>query len=225
MDQPVKKQYLSYSQSRTLLLNLIESKTFRLETNKKRTSLLGYYEDRKVFQFHLPPIFHYMDENLLEQLFIPEEPENYYIILIQAGHSALAYCENGDILLHKVITKYMVRKGQGKAQISYLKTKGKSRAGSRIRLAKSIEFFEEINDKLADWFQEKGDAKILYSCPVTLWPFLFDSKISPPFKKKGDHLIRIPLDVNKPCFSELQRVNPILSRGQIEIYEDTTLLI
>ncbi|GMT49189.1 MAG: hypothetical protein IEMM0008_0728 [bacterium] len=219
MDQPVKTQYLSYSQSRTLLLDLLKNKTFNLETNKKRTILIGYKESKKMFQFHLPPIFHYIDDSLLQNPSIPEDPENYYIILIQAGHSALAYCENGMILLHKVITKYMVRKGQGKAQISYLKTKGKSRAGSRIRLAKSIEFFEEINDKLTDWFKEKGDAKILYSCPVTLWPLLFDSKISPPFKKKGDHLIRIPLDVNKPCFSELQRINPVLSRGQIEIYE------
>ncbi len=225
MDQQVKKQYLSYTQSRTLLLELLNKKTFDLETNKKRTTFIAYHGDQRIIKFHLPPLFHYIDENLLQVPSIPIDPENYYIILIQAGHSALAYCENGRILLHKVITKYMVRKGQGKSQISYLKTKGKSRAGSRIRLAKSIEFFEEINEKLTDWFKEKGEAKILYSCPVTLWPLLFESKISPPFKKKGEHLIRIPLDVNKPCFSELQRINPILSRGQIEIYEDTTLSI
>ncbi|MEO1451203.1 MAG: hypothetical protein AAFV07_16855 [Bacteroidota bacterium] len=45
----------------------------------------------------------------------------------------------------------MKRHKRGKAQISYLNTRGKSKAGSRIRLANTVAFFEEINERLQDW--------------------------------------------------------------------------
>jgi hypothetical protein len=60
---------------------------------------------------------------------------------MQAGHSALAYFEDGEMRHHKVIKKYMVR-GNGKAQVGYLQTRGKSKAGSRIRLANTVSFLK-----------------------------------------------------------------------------------
>ena len=50
----------------------------------------------------------------------------------------------------------MVRKKRGVSQIKHLKTKGKSRAGSRVRLAETEEFFENINGRLQDYFEEHG---------------------------------------------------------------------
>ncbi len=74
------------------------------------------------------------------------ENVHYVILLIQSGSCAMGYFEDGFNLEHKVFRSYMVRKKQGKSQIKYLKTKGKSRAGSRVRLAETLEFFENIND-------------------------------------------------------------------------------
>ncbi|MEJ2054940.1 MAG: hypothetical protein P8X42_13550, partial [Calditrichaceae bacterium] len=80
----------------------------------------------------------YFEEDNIQEL-------KYLIILIRAGYAALGRCGSSTILEHKLIRKYMVRKKQGKAQITYLNKKGKSRAGSRIRLAQTVEFFEDIN--------------------------------------------------------------------------------
>ncbi|MDX5417808.1 MAG: hypothetical protein LPK09_01230 [Hymenobacteraceae bacterium] len=82
------------------------------------------------------------------------KPVNYVILLIQSGNCALGYFENGKCLDHKVYRSYMVRKKQGKSQIKYLKTKGKSRAGSRVRLGETVEFFENINGRVQEYFEE-----------------------------------------------------------------------
>ncbi|MCK5077740.1 MAG: hypothetical protein KAR38_15260, partial [Calditrichia bacterium] len=150
---------------------------------------------------------------------VDEIPPAYYIVLIQAGNSSIGYFEEGEVIYHKVIRKYMVRKKQGKAQITYLNKKGKSRAGSRIRLAETVEFFKEINDKLDEW-ERLGEAKkILYSCPAKLWGMLFNSKILPPFDKKDERLIKIPMDVKVPNFEELMRVNEFALCGEVVSFE------
>ena len=131
----------------------------------------------------------------------------YIIILIQAGYSAVCHCSNGQILEHKLIRKYMVRKKQGKAQITYLHAKGKSRAGSRIRLTQTVEFFEEINEQVNSWIQDDNPDRLLISCPPRLWGLLFQSKIKPVFSKKDQRIFRIPMDIKKPDKSELIRVN------------------
>ncbi|MEM7036019.1 MAG: hypothetical protein AAF570_03495, partial [Bacteroidota bacterium] len=68
-------------------------------------------------------------------------PPPYLMILMQAGHAALGYFEEGEVVHHKVVKKYMVRRKQGKSQVGYLGTRGKSKAGSRVRLANAVRFF------------------------------------------------------------------------------------
>lgn len=133
-------------------------------------------------------------------------PPPYYMVLIQAGHSALGYFEAGEAIFHKVIKKYMVRAKQGKAQIGYLSTRGKSKAGSRIRLANTVQFFEEINGKLEEWAMEEQVERILLSCPIRMLPLLYGSKVPPPFQKGDPRIFKVPLDVNKPDSAELARV-------------------
>ena len=134
---------------------------------------------------------------------------NSIIILIQAGRSALAHCSSGGILEHKLIRKYMVRKKQGKAQITYLNQKGKSRAGSRIRLNQTVQFFEDINDQVNLWMKEQNPRRILISCPPRLWGLLFQSKVKPVFSKKDARVFKIPLAINIPDRQELMRVHKL----------------
>lgn len=133
-------------------------------------------------------------------------PPPFFLVLIQAGHSALGYFEGGELLFHKVIKKYMVRAKQGKAQIGYLNTRGKSKAGSRIRLANTVQFFEDINGKLEEWAVEDEVERILMSCPVRMRPLLFGSKVPPPFQKDDPRIRKVPLDVHRPDLEELKRV-------------------
>jgi hypothetical protein len=141
----------------------------------------------------------------------------YVIILVQAGYGAVCYCKSGNIIEHKLIRKYMVRKKQGKAQITYLHNKGKSRAGSRIRLAQTVKFFEEINEQVNAWIKNDELDRLLISCPPRLWGLLFQSKTKPQFSKKDPRILKIPMDIKIPNRDELNRVNKLAQKCIIEI--------
>ncbi|MEM6269936.1 MAG: hypothetical protein AAF998_10900 [Bacteroidota bacterium] len=171
----------------------------------------------KQFTFRLPLPFPPASEgiSLAEYLEdVPETPPPYLLLLLQAGHSALGYFEEGEVVHHKVIKKYMVRARQGKAQIGYLNTRGKSKAGSRVRLANTISFFEAINAKVTEWDIMNGVERILLSCPVRMKPLLFQSKVPPPFTKDDPRLLKVPLDIHRPDLEELKRVNRIIQMGE-----------
>jgi len=139
----------------------------------------------------------------------------YTLILIQAGAAALGYFVGGELVHHRVIKRYMVRKKQGKSQIKHLKTKGKSRLGSRIRLRNSILFFEGINQTLTEWDISSQSESILMSVPINLRSHLFGSNVPVPFKKKDPRIKKIPVDIRVPSFKELSHINWLVSRGRL----------
>ncbi|WP_181163739.1 hypothetical protein [Pontibacter mangrovi] len=147
---------------------------------------------------------------------------NYVILLIQAGNCAMGYFENGVNLDHKVYRSYMVRKKQGKSQIKYLKTKGKSRAGSRVRLGETAEFFENINGRLQDYFEEHEIDRIAISCSKTLLPYLYSSKVPTPFQKQDPRLLKIPKHIHTPIYEVLLDANRYLQRGEL-VFEEAQL--
>jgi hypothetical protein len=151
---------------------------------------------------------------------LPDESPSHFVVLMRAGNASLGYYIDGVLVAHKVIRKYMVRKSQGKAQLSYLKSKGKSRAGSRVRLRESVEFFEEINGKLAEWDEEFGAPELVfYSCPVRLRSYWFESRVAAPFDQDDPRLVHIPHHVHQPDHDELLRVHGLISSGRIETCE------
>ena len=114
----------------------------------------------------------------------------------------------------------MKRHKRGKSQISYLKTRGKSKAGSRIRLANTVRFFEEINERLTTYEEEYEPERMIYSCTAQLWGLLFQSKVPPPFEKKDPRLIKVPKDVNIPTYEELLNVNEFIQKGLLTVYQE-----
>jgi len=146
------------------------------------------------------------EDFLLTPPLLKEPLKPLWIILIRAGSASLGFFYQKKIVLHKRITAYMTRKKQGKAQLTYLKTKGKSRAGSRHRLKESYEFFEQINQKLQRWNKKPlKPQEIYYFCPVGLKNLWFSSKIPPPFDKKDVKLKKLPFYFNKPTHQELKK--------------------
>ncbi|MEM7356537.1 MAG: hypothetical protein AAF657_37320, partial [Acidobacteriota bacterium] len=116
----------------------------------------------------------------------------------------------------KSFRRYVVR-GKGRAQPLHLKTKGKSRYGSRLRLANARRLLVETNEKLNEWEEDFGPAdRIYYSCPVRLWPSLFEASPAPPFEKSGP-LVRIPLDLPRPTVDVLLRTYRSFEYGRIEV--------
>ena len=192
---------------------------------KEKTVSIG--EDRKSFfvqddegnlerRFTVPWVQRIQDEKTADEYLknLPYDLGDHLVLLIQAGAASMGIFKNGEIFSHKAITKYMVRKKQGKAQSTYSKQTAKLRAGSRIRLRNTVEFFVEINEKLLEWKKEiEGCRRLWYSCPVRLWTELFIANPPPPIERDDGRWTKIPLSVRTPNFNELKHIFYRLTHG------------
>lgn len=140
----------------------------------------------------------------------------HIIILIESGLAAVGYFENGENIHHKVFRAYMVRKKQGKSQIKYLKTKGKSRAGSRVRLAETMEFFTSIRERVNTYMDTYRIDRIAISCSLTLWPYFFGGKGDLLFSKDDPRVYKVPMHVPDCTYDNLLKVNDFLIRGELK---------
>ncbi len=223
-------QYLDYHASHEFLEYLGQERSdLYCELDVKRQVVLCLDDqNEKLFEFRPPlPFLPIENETITVLDFISKENiddiPTYTILLMQAGAAALGFFEEGEVRLHKTIKKYMTRRKQGKAQINYLNTRGKSKAGSRVRLANTVRFFEEINEYLTDWEEYEPPEKLFISCTARLWGLLFQAKVPAPFAKDDPRIIRIPMDVHTPTHEELLRVNRFLLKGELRWYQDIDL--
>ncbi len=141
--------------------------------------------------------------------------------LFRAGSAALGLCEMSVLVEHKCFQRYVVR-GQGKAQPSHLKTKGKSRYGSRLRLQNFDRLKRESIERLCGWEEEGRLNRVFLSCPDRLFSDLLSA--DPPFPlSKGDpRLRRLPIHVHEPRLAELERVHAWAEHGWLR-YAPTSL--
>lgn len=148
---------------------------------------------------------------------VMENSSPYILLLVQSGSCALGLFKSGETIHHKVIKSYMVRKKQGKSQIKYLKTRGKSRAGSRVRLANTERFFNEIHEKILTYLERHNVNRIGISCSKSLLPFLFNDQLKLALKKTDERLFKIPMDVPVPNFKVLIKTHHFLQQGELHI--------
>jgi len=139
-------------------------------------------------------------------------PGTYVIVLVQAGASAMGWFEDEACLAHKALKRYVSR-GKGRAQLLHLKTKGKSRYGSRLRLQNAARQIVETSTRLNGWWEELGKPERVFgSIPVRTWPVLLAAVPPPPFVK--DDVIRVRHHVHVPNHAELMRVQRLLLHGE-----------
>lgn len=150
---------------------------------------------------------------------------HHVIVLIESGLSAVGYFENGEIIDHKVFRAYMVRKKQGKSQIKHLKTKGKSRAGSRVRLSETLEFFDNINDRLKYYFNMYRVDLIVISCSKTLIPYFYGAKNPPPFDKSDPRIYNLPMHIPQCTYENLMSAQQFLDKGELKFKAEDRGLI
>ncbi|WP_291787211.1 hypothetical protein [Cecembia sp.] len=148
-----------------------------------------------------------------------EEFSNYLLILIRSGIGSVGFVQNRDLLHHKVFRAYMVRKKQGKSQVKYLKTKGKSRAGSRIRLHATLEFFQDITKRVNQHLENYAVDQIGLSCSETLIPYLFGENESLNLNKKDPRIFKIPKHVGSPTLEMLYSVKEFVEKNELFIME------
>lgn len=217
MDPFAKAQPVPLSQIQNLLTDW-EDEGYILEGDPEKHQVLATDGSRRHF-FRLPLTWPEPARGPFDSIWylsaLPDDDGPYLVMLVQLGAAAIGVWMEGEWQAHKAIKKYMKRHKRGKAQISYLNTRGKSKAGSRIRLANTVAFFEEINERLTDWEELYEPQRILYSCPPQAWGLLFQSKTPPPFDKKDPRLVRIPHQVHVPDFAELNRIQGLISQGWV----------
>ncbi len=151
---------------------------------------------------------------------VPERKVRYIMVLVQSGSASIGVFEDELCLHHKVFGSYMVRKKQGKSQIKHLKTKGKSRAGSRVRLASTIEFFENINTRLQGHFDQYDFDRIALSCSKILIPYLFNSKVPTPFDKRDGRIYKIPKHLHQPNYEVMLGMQRYLHKAEL-VFDET----
>ncbi|MFT7031799.1 MAG: hypothetical protein ACJA2S_000295 [Cyclobacteriaceae bacterium] len=156
-------------------------------------------EEQNTLGYIRLPLHLSLDENLA----ITNEDVLALYLSIQSGNAAICVMEGKENLYHTTFSAYMTRKKQGFSQIKYLNKKGKSRAGSRVRLASTIDFFENINTSLSELFEEYEIERIAVDCSATLIPYLHQSKVPCPFDKRDSRLYKIPLHIQQSNYSNL----------------------
>ncbi len=171
---------------------------------------------RLVVPFVLPPPR--SGEPALDYLArMPERLGRVCVLLLQAGAFAVGYWDDGELVRHKADKRYVVR-GNGKAQPTHRKTRGKSRYGSRLRLQNWQKLLASANRKLAAWWGELGEPEQFFvSVPIRSMSDLFAAEPPPPIARDDARVRRIPVHAHIPDFRELQRVHRLLQRGRLEL--------
>jgi hypothetical protein len=139
------------------------------------------------------------------------------VVLAQAGAIAVGAWRD-DVLIDHVAKKRYVVRGQGRAQPTHLRTRGKSRYGSRLRLQNHRLLLDELTDRLRTIVAREGEPdRVHHSAPPRLWDEILAHDPPPPFTRDDPRLSRIPLHVHVPDHEELLRVHRTLARGRIEV--------
>lgn len=146
---------------------------------------------------------------------MPAELPLQMVLLLQAGAATLGAFEAGEPLATKTRKAYVVR-GNGRAQPTYLASKGKSRYGARLRLQNAVRLFDQTSAKLHEYWQAFGPpAQLFTSAPTRLWSDFLRSKRKPPFDDRTA-IHRLPLDLPVPVTEVLLSTYGAMQSGTIE---------
>lgn len=165
----------------------------------KKHAVVLENEERNNMGYIRMPLHLTLDESLS----ITNEETLALYLSIESGNAAICVMEGKENIYHTTFSAYMTRKKQGFSQIKYLNKKGKSRAGSRVRLASTVDFFENINTTLSELFEEYDIERIAVDCSASLIPYLHQSKVTCPFDKRDNRLYKIPLHIPQSNYTNL----------------------
>lgn len=203
-------------------LNKLSEVDLAIQADEDKHSFIAVNGSEKVFTLRLPLFYPAPLERehlwqYLERVNFEELPSKWTLLLMEAGRSALGVSSNGKVSKHKNIRKYMVRKKNGKAQLTHLKSKGKSRYGSRLRLREAEAFFDEIIERL-ELPEHQETQHIFYHCPVRLKACLDEAGRELNFDDQHFVWRRLGVNVREASFDELKRhaLEPYYCRFTLE---------
>ena len=146
-------------------------------------------------------------------------PLRHVVVLLQYGAMAMGYWDGASLVRHKAEKRYVVR-GNGTAQVTHLRTKGKSRYGSRLRLQNWQLLLADVNERLVAWWSELPEPELVFlamnpRAAAALW----QSDPAPPFARDDVRIRRVPRHVHVPDHEELLAVERFLASGELLLPE------
>jgi len=196
------------------LINELLTKQYSFEVLTKKNKINFLSETNQTLFSIRPPLnFPRPTQDLNEWVHL-DIIEEYVVVLARSGIASIGLFKEDQFSYHKVFRSYLNRKKQGKSQLTYLKTKGKSRAGSRVRLENAKTFFADINQYI-NKINPINRIPIFYFIPVPLLSFWRQSPTPPPKALMLHESKKIPLNVKTPGFDEMNRVNKLLQNAEI----------
>jgi hypothetical protein len=147
---------------------------------------------------------------------LPQHPFQWIVLLCQGGFFAGAIFRGDQVLKHKRIAKYTVRRKQGGSQASKDQTKGGIHsAGASIRRANEVRLREEIAELLEKtWRVEIAQSSriFLHAPSFNASTFYYEGS---PISRRDPRVRNIPIVTQRPSFVELQRIHLILSTVEV----------
>lgn len=186
---------------------------------KRHAILLKDADHNLVGTIRLPLHF-----SLNEQLSVITDEAHVLYVSLESGYAAISMMEGEENVYHTTFGAYTTRKKQGFSQVKYLNKKGKSRAGSRVRLASTLEFFEKMNMTLTELLETHEVDRLALNCSTSLIPYLHQSKVKCPFEKNDLRLYKIPLHIPQSNFTNLEAAIRRL-KAPVLFYEETDRLL
>lgn len=150
---------------------------------------------------------------------LPQHPFQWAVFLCQGGFFAGAVFRGDQVLKHKRIAKYTVRRKQGGSQASKDQSKGGIHsAGASIRRYNETRLREEIAETLKSWNVElvQSSRVFLHAPSFNSASFYYEGS---PFSRRDPRIRSIPIVTERPSFVELQRIHLILSTVEIATFE------
>ena len=132
----------------------------------------------------------------------------FLVVVVKSGQGAIYHMDSDTLMFSKVFRRYMVRKSQGKSQLKYLKTKGKSRLGSRIRLRETRLFFQELTGCIDHIMKDHGERiqKVFMACDPGTKGYWWSEFPPTRLPLKDSRMEKIPFHVDNPTEEIMDRV-------------------
>lgn len=150
---------------------------------------------------------------------LPQHPFQWAIFLCQGGFFAGAVFRGDQVLKHKRIAKYTVRRKQGGSQASKDQSKGGIHsAGASIRRYNETRLREEIAELLKSWNIDlvQSSRIFLHAPSFNASSFYYEGS---PISRRDPRVRSVPIVTERPSFVELQRIHLILSTVEIASFE------
>ncbi len=144
---------------------------------------------------------------------LPPVLGQHLIVLLRAGSAALGWWEGDTLIAHKAFRRYVTR-GRGHAQTAHLRSRGKSRYGSRLRLQNAAKLLAEVVERQTQWVAAHGAPDLAFrGCATRQWAEL--AHATPTLPIPAERYRKIHFDLREPGHRELLRVRRALLGGKL----------